>query len=80
MMSAEDYRRAQRSSLHLHRQFVMPNAKRYFYDFYQISFGPLPLSVRIRLGDKAASVFAADGSVKHGQLSGRRRAAMAAGE
>ena len=44
MMTAEEYRRAQRSSLHLHRQFVMPNGKRYFYDFYQISFGPLPLT------------------------------------
>ena len=48
MMGDADYRRAQRSSLHLHRQFVMPNAKRYFYDFYQIGFGPLPLRTRVR--------------------------------
>ena len=64
MMGDEDYRRAQRSSLHLHRQFVMPNAKRYFYDFYQISFGPLPLRARVKLGDKAASAFNKDGSVE----------------
>ena len=54
MMSADDYRRAQRNSLLLHRQFVMPNGQRYFYDFYQICFGPMPLQQRVRLGGKAA--------------------------
>ncbi|WP_421725682.1 hypothetical protein [Bauldia sp.] len=70
MMTAAGYRRAQRSSLHLHRQFVKPNAKRYFYDFYQIGFGPLRLSDRIALGKKVVSVFRKDGSVK---IAGRRR-------
>ena len=78
MMGDEDYRRAQRSSLHLHRQFVMPNAKRYFYDFYQIGFGPLPLRARVKLGDKAASAFNKDGSVKRLAPSRRKRPAMAA--
>ncbi len=67
MMNDAEYRRAQRSSLHLHRQFVMPNAKRYFYDFYQISFGPLPLKARVKLGERAATAFDKDGRVK--QLS-----------
>ncbi len=64
MMDDAEYRRAQRSALHLHRQFVMPNAKRYFYDFYQISFGPLPLKARVKLKERAAIIFEKDGSVK----------------
>jgi hypothetical protein len=78
MMGEADYRRAQRSSLHLHRQFVMPNAKRYFYDFYQIGFGPLPLRTRVRLADKAAAAFSKDGSVKPEAPAKRKRPAMAA--
>ena len=80
MMSAEGYRKAQRSSLLLHRQFVMPNAKRYFYDFYQISFGPLALARRVALGQKAASVFGEDGSYLPDQRTAGRKAAVAAGE
>jgi len=64
MMSAEDYRRAQRNMLLIHRQFVMPNGRRYFYDFYQICFGPLTLRQRVRLGDRAAAAFAEDGSLR----------------
>ena len=80
MMSAEGYRKAQRSSLLLHRQFVMPNAKRYFYDFYQIGFGPLALARRVSLGQKAASVFAEDGSYLTDRRIAGRKTAAAAGE
>jgi hypothetical protein len=64
MMSDEDYRRARRNMLLIHRQFVMPNGKRYFYDFYQICFGPLTLRQRVALGDRTVRTFAADGSLK----------------
>jgi len=84
MMAEADYRRAQRSALHLHRQFVMPNGKRYFYDFYQISFGPLSLRARVKLGEKATGVFGKDGSVTlestTGARSRRRRAVAAAAQ
>jgi hypothetical protein len=70
MMSDEDYRRARRNMLLIHRQFVMPNGKRYFYDFYQICFGPLTLRQRVALGDRAARAFAADGSLKSGVAGG----------
>lgn len=63
MMSPEEYRRAQRNMLLIHRQFVMPNGRRYFYDFYQICFGPLTLRQRVALGDRAAAAFAEDGSL-----------------
>ncbi len=80
MMSAEGYRRAQRSSLHLHRQFVMPNAKRYTYDFYHIAFGPLRLADRIALGKKAVSIFAKDGSYKRKRPAGKSPDAVVIGE
>jgi hypothetical protein len=44
----------------------MPNGKRYFYDFYQICFGPLTLRQRVALGDRAVAAFARDGSLKAG--------------
>lgn len=71
MMSAEDYRRGQRNSLYLHRQFVMPNAKRYFYDFYHMGFAPLRLIERVPLGRRVPNVFAENGRLK---WKGRRRA------
>jgi hypothetical protein len=77
MMTEADYRRAQRSSLHLHRQFVMPNGRRYFYDFYQISFGPMALGFRIRVGDRAASFFNAAGRLRT-ERERRNRTTMAA--
>jgi hypothetical protein len=80
MMNDAEYRRAQRSSLHLHRQFVMPNGKRYFYDFYQISFGPLPLKARVKLGERATTAFDKDGSVKQLSLLKRKKPAMEAAQ
>ena len=80
MMNDAEYRRAQRSSLHLHRQFVMPNGKRYFYDFYQISFGPLPLKARVKLGERATTAFDKDGSVKQLSQLKRKKPAMAAAQ
>ncbi|MBN8997489.1 MAG: hypothetical protein J0H94_19920 [Rhizobiales bacterium] len=64
MMSDAEYRRAQRNMLLIHRQFVMPNGRRYFYDFYQICFGPLTLRQRVRLGERTTRIFAEDGSLK----------------
>lgn len=79
MMTDRDYRRAQRSSLHLHRQFVMPNGKRYFYDFYHISFGPLALRARLRLGERITSIFGRDGRYRP-ELLKRKKATMAVAE
>jgi len=79
MMTAADYRRAQRSSLHLHRQFVMPNGKRYFYDFYQMSFGPLSLATRLKLGDRTAEIFSREGRIRP-ELAKRNPTSMATAE
>lgn len=80
MMSADGYRQAQRSSLHLHRQFVMPNAKRYSYDFYHIAFGPLRLAKRVKLGKKVVSIFARNGSYKRKQSPRKSGKAAAIGK
>ncbi len=77
MMTEIDYRKAQRSSLHLHRQFVMPNGQRYFYDFYQISFGPMAFRFRVRLGDRAATLFNQAGRMRT-ERERRNRTTMAA--
>jgi hypothetical protein len=79
MMSPEDYRRGQRNPLYLHRQFVMPNGRRYFYDFYQICFGPLALADRVAIGDRAASTFAKDGSFPRAR-STKRQGALVPGQ
>ncbi len=79
MMTDKDYRRAQRSSLHLHRQFVLPNGKRYFYDFYQITFGPIALPARVKLGDRVTDLFGRDGQFRP-EHSKRKKANMAAAE
>ncbi|MCP4383498.1 MAG: hypothetical protein GY798_19125 [Hyphomicrobiales bacterium] len=80
MMSEEGYRRAQRSSLHLHRQFVKPNAKRYFYDFYHIGFGPLRLADRLNLNNKVTAIFSDGGGIKPSRLKRRCRDAAPMGE
>ena len=78
MLNPEAYRRMKWSPLRVHRQFVMPNGERYFYDFYQICFGPLPLVERARLGNQAASVFARDGSYLCAETAARAGAAAVA--
>ena len=80
MMSDDEYRRARRNSLLLHRQFVMPNSRRYFYDFYQICFGPMLMPDRIGLGNRVVGAFAEDGSYAAPARPVRSKPALAAGE
>jgi hypothetical protein len=80
MMSEAEYRRARRNSLLLHRQFVMPNGQRYFYDFYQICFGPMPLKLRMSLGNGVVGAFAEDGSYRASAEPVQQRPALAAGQ
>ena len=79
MMTSADYRRAQRSSLHLHRQFVMPNGKRYFYDFYQMSFGPISLASRLKLGERITELFSREGRFRP-EMAKRNPTSMATAE
>ncbi len=60
LMTEEAYRRIHRDHMRLHRQYVMPNGLRHYYDYYMICFGPLALETRVRLGEGTVALFGAD--------------------
>jgi len=53
LMSEEAYQAIRANHVRLHRQYVMPNGKRHYFDFYMISFGPMPLLQRAALAEAA---------------------------
>lgn len=61
-MQPEEYRVLIANFLRLHRQFAMPNSRRYFYDFYLICFGPMSLADRVILHRRATAAIGEDGS------------------
>ncbi len=48
MLEAGTYKRIKWKPLRIHYQYVFGNTKRYWYDFFQIVCGPLPLAGRAR--------------------------------
>ncbi len=64
MLSPEAYRRFRRDFFRLHRQFVMGNERRYFYDYFMLCCGPLRFEIRVGKPDEAVTAFAADGSLQ----------------
>jgi hypothetical protein len=50
MVDAEAYARIKRKMLRVHYQYIFGNTKRYFYDFFMICCGPVPLAERMRDG------------------------------
>jgi hypothetical protein len=79
-MTPEEYRFLKVNFLRLHRQFAMPNSRRYHYDFYLICFGPMPLAERVLLGEKATAAIGDDGSYRRVQPSPGDKARMAAAQ
>jgi hypothetical protein len=63
MLDAATYRRFKLNFFRLHRQLVMGNEKRYFYDYYMICCGPLRLETRVLKPEIVVPAFAADGSL-----------------
>jgi len=61
MLEEATYRRFQLNWLRIHRQAVMGNERRYFYDYYMLCCGPLALADRLDNPDEAVAAFAADG-------------------
>jgi hypothetical protein len=61
MLAPETYKRFWGNFFRLHRQWSMGNERRYFYDYYQIICGPVPLAYRVA-NTKLVDNFAADGS------------------
>lgn len=62
MLAPATYKRFWGNFFRLHRQFVMGNEVRYFYDYFQICCGPVPLERRIAQRDKLLEAFAPDGA------------------
>lgn len=63
MLEASTYRRFKANFFRLHRQLVMGNEKRYFYDYYMICCGPLRLETRVLKPETVVPSIAADGSL-----------------
>jgi hypothetical protein len=63
MLEESTYRRYRMSFLRIHRQAVMGNERRYFYDYYMLCCGPIALTERVENPDAAVSVFADDGAL-----------------
>lgn len=63
MLAEATYRRFQFDLLRVHRQTVMGNEQRYFYDYYMLCCGPVPLPERINDPHQAVNAFAADGAL-----------------
>jgi hypothetical protein len=66
MVAEETYRRFHLNFLRIHRQAVMGNERRYFYDYYMLCCGPLALGDRVDDPERAVTEFAADGSLVTG--------------
>ena len=66
MVEEHTYRRFHLNFLRIHRQAVMGNERRYFYDYYMLCCGPIPLAARVAYPDEAVTAFAADGSLNAG--------------
>jgi hypothetical protein len=63
MVEEHTYRRFHLNFLRIHRQAVMGNERRYFYDYYMLCGGPFPLRHWVEHPDEAVAAFAADGSL-----------------
>jgi len=63
MLQKETYRRFKGNFFRLHRQLVMGNDKRYFYDYFMICCGPFRFSTRLRETELMTAGIGADGTL-----------------
>jgi hypothetical protein len=68
MVEEKTYRRFHLNFLRIHRQAVMGNERRYFYDYYMLCCGPVALADRVDNPDQAVAAFAGDGALIAGVL------------
>jgi hypothetical protein len=68
MVEELTYRRFRLSFLRIHRQAVMGNERRYFYDYYMLVCGPIALPDRVEYPDQSVAVFGANGGLIAGTL------------
>jgi hypothetical protein len=63
ILTPATYRRFRANFFRLHRQLVMGNEKRYFYDYFMICCGPLRLERRVLKPETIVAGFAPDGGL-----------------
>ena len=63
MLEQATYRRFKANFFRLHRQLVMGNDKRYFYDYYMVCCGPHRLETRVLRPDTIVPSFGPDGAL-----------------
>jgi len=63
MVEEKTYRSFYLNFLRIHRQAMMGNERRYYYDYYMLCCGPIPLAERVADGDAAVAAFTADGAL-----------------
>jgi hypothetical protein len=63
MVEEATYRLFRLNFLRIHRQAVMGNERRYFYDYYMLCCGPIALADRVENPDRAVAAFGADGAL-----------------
>ena len=63
MVERSTYRRFKLNFLRTHRQATMGNERRYFYDYYMLCCGPIPLSQRVANVDAVVAAFSAEGAL-----------------
>jgi hypothetical protein len=64
MLQRDTYRRFRGNFFRLHRQLVMGNDKRYFYDYFMVCCGPFRFETRLRDPELMTAAFAPDGSLR----------------
>ena len=77
MVEEHTYRRFHLNFLRIHRQAVMGNERRYFYDYYMLCCGPIALVDRVEDPDRTVAVFAADGALRADAAGAEARAGAA---
>jgi hypothetical protein len=68
MVEEHTYKRFHLNFLRIHRQAVMGNERRYFYDYYMLCCGPIALADRVEYPDQSIAAFGADGGLIAGVL------------
>jgi hypothetical protein len=76
MVEEHTYRRFHLNFLRIHRQAVMGNERRYFYDYYMLCGGPLPVTEWVENPERALAGFAVDGALIGADAGDGRAAAV----
>jgi hypothetical protein len=63
MVDEATYRGFHLNFLRIHRQAMMGNERRYYYDYYMLCCGPIPLAERVADGDAAVAAFTGEGAL-----------------